>query len=197
MGEAKRRREAEARCRQTVLDGLSGDAATLARTAIALFENFIYPRRYTGGCYLTTMFLSRYLREEHGVETEPVVGYVNDGTDNIFVSHAWLEYGGLKTDLTLNVVEHAHAVPNGAALVLDRVLREGSVRHTYHREISAAGLAQNAAMMNDPDLRRLLLHKQQEHRDMLERAATPAATKAFMDAAPPGVRYEDMKRAVV
>lgn len=196
MGESKRRREAEAQARRAVLEGLSADASIVAVTAIALFENFVHPRRYTGGCYLTTLFLSRYLLEEHGIATEAIVGYVNDGTDDIFISHAWLEFGGLKTDLTLNVVEHVHAVPNGAALVLDRVLRAGRVRHSYHREISSAGLARNAAMMGDPDLRRLLLHKEQEHRDMGQRVATPAAMRAFMDAAPPGLRYEDLKRSV-
>lgn len=196
MGESKRRREAEAQARTSVMAGLSGDAAVVATTAIALFERFIHPRRYTGGCYLTTMFLNRFLREEHGIETDAVVGYVNDGTDDIFISHAWLEFDGLKTDLTLNVVEHIHAIPSGAAIVLDRVLREGKVRHTNHLEISAVGLAQNAAMMAMPDLLPIVLHKEREHRDMLLRAATPEAMKAYMDAAPAGVRYEDMFQAI-
>lgn len=196
MGEATRRRQEEARLRAQVLDGLSGDAVVIAHTAVALFERFVLPKRYTGGCYLTTMFLNRFLREEHDIATQAFVGYVNDGTDDIFMSHAWLEFEGLKTDLTLNVVEHGHALPNGAALVLDRVLREGKVRHSYHLAPTEAGLAQNREMMAVRDLRAIMLHKEQEHRDMVTRAATPEAMAAYMDGAPTGLRYEDMRQAV-
>ena len=196
MGEATRRRQEEARLRAGVLDGLSGDAAMIATTAIALFERFVLPKRYTGGCYLTTMFLNRFLREEHDIATQAVIGYVNDGTDDIFTSHAWLEVEGLKTDLTLNVVEHGHAVPNGAALVLDRVLREGKVRHSYHLQPTEAGLNQNRSMMDVPELRALLQHKDREHREMLDRAVSAKAMASFMAGAPPGLRYEDMRGAV-
>ncbi len=196
MGEAKRRQQEQARARASVLHGLEGHAAIVATTAIALFENYVWPRRYTGGCYLTTMFLSRYLREERGVTVKPVVGYVNDGTDDIFMSHAWIEFEGLKTDLTLHLLSPNFHAPSGCVLILDRTFRQGEVQHSYHVEQTPAGQAQTQMLMSDPSLRGIVLHKEREHREMLARMADPAAVKTFMDGAPLGVRYGDMMAAV-
>lgn len=143
-----------------------------------------------------TMFLNRYLREEYGITTEAVIGYCNDSTDDVFFSHAWLELDVLKTDLTLNVVEHPHVVPNGAALVLDRVLREGAVRHSYHREPTEVGMAHNRVVTRDPELKAMLLHKDMKHRQMLACVTDPEAMAAFMDGAPTGLRYVDLLRSV-
>ena len=60
--------------------------------------------------------------------TLPVVGYVNDDTDDIFMSHAWIELNGRKVDLTLNVTEYQDVQLSGAVLILDQVLKPGQVR---------------------------------------------------------------------
>lgn len=193
MGEAKRRARQYEEAKTALLEDLSGDARIVADTSIAFFERFILPRRYIGGCYLTTMFLDTYLREERGVTVTPVVGYVNDGTDDIMISHAWIELDGRKTDLTLAFVEYGHA---GPLLVLDRELRPGAVQYSYHREQTNEGRAQYAALMDDPRMRPIVIHKEQEHADMLARIGDPAMTRAHMDAAPPGLRYEDLRDAI-
>ena len=96
----------------------------------------------------------------------PVVGYVNDGTDDIMILHAWIELNGRKTDLMLAFVEYGHA---GPLLVLDRELRPGAVQYSYRREQTDAGLARYAALMDDPQTRPLVIHKEQEHADVLAR----------------------------
>jgi hypothetical protein len=76
-----------------------------------------------------------------------VVGYVNDGTDDIMISHAWLDYNGKKTDVTLANTERPDMTPVGQVIVLNRVVRNGH-EYTYHLEQSPNGLAaetENAA----------------------------------------------------
>jgi len=192
MGEAKRRAVAFEAAKLNLLKSLSGDELVVAQTAIRLFERFILPKRYTGGCYLTSMILHRYLADEHGVETEVVVGYINDGTDDIFISHAWIEYAGLKTDLTIHLTEDP--ILRGSLIVSDGILLTGRATYTYHRQRTQAGLLQEMAMMKE--LGPLVVHKAEEHQLMLARAANPALMKAYLDAAPEQQGYDAMKRAL-
>ena len=196
MGESQRRKAAMIQAHLQVMEGLTADKTTIAKTAISLFENFVLPLRYNGGCYLTTMFLHRYLREEAGIITEPTVGYVNDGTDDIMMSHAWLEFDGLKTDITLYILDPVSAAPNGSVLILDRVLHAGEVQHSYHREQTVAGAAKTNEMLADPRLRALVQHKEREHREMLARMTDPDLAATYMAQAPSGLRYADLCTAV-
>lgn len=195
MGEAKRRAKAYAKAKEDLLSSVEGDDLAVAGAAITLFERFIEPRRYTGGCYAMTMFLALYLRE-HNVIAEPVIGYVNDGTDDIFISHAWLEHANRKVDLTIHLTEHADAQLPGGLLVLGHVLRPGKVQHSYSRKLTAAAQSQYDLMSADPQMKMLLEHKDNEHRQMQERASDPEKMQAFLDAAPPGLRFCDMRQVL-
>lgn len=198
MGEAKRRAEAYAKARAALFGaiGADGDARIVAETAIALFERFVLPLRYTGGCYLTTMFLHRYLAEERGITTDPVVGFVNDGTDDIMVSHAWLEHRGRRADITLHLTDPEMGL-SGDLIVLDHVLRPGTVTYSYHRELNTAGKTANAAVVAAGGFGAMLVqHKLTEHAMMQERMAKPEAMTAHQAAAPPGLRYADMRAAI-
>jgi hypothetical protein len=67
MGQAKRR-NAEVQKWQA---SLSPEEKAVADTAQRLLQRFIDPSEATGMCYRQTFF---------GIQTTPVVGYVNDGT---------------------------------------------------------------------------------------------------------------------
>lgn len=196
MGQAKHREDAYWRAKSELFATLDGDAQIVAKTAISLFERFVLPKRYTGGCYVTSMFLHRYLLDERGITTQPVVGYVNDGTDEIFMSHAWVEFDGRKVDLTLHLTEHSDVQLPGALLILDQILRPGHARHTYYTSLTPAAEAQNAVTAKDPDLAALLRYKALEHRQMTERAADPLAMSAYLASAPPELGYAAMRAAV-
>lgn len=194
MGEAKRRAAAYAAAKRTLLGSLMGDSLTVAETALTLFERFILPTRYTGGCYLTSMILHRYLKQERGIETDVVVGFINDGTDEIFISHGWLEHEGRKIDLTANITvlpEH-----RGPLLVLDQVLRPSEVTYTYHRERTPAGIAADMEMLGHPDLANIVRDKADEHRAMLAFASNPALMEAYVNSAPREQGYEAMTAAL-
>jgi hypothetical protein len=194
-GEAKRRATAYANAKESLLSSVGGDDLVVANAAITLFERFIATKRYTCGCYVTAMFLALYLRE-HTINAEPVIGYANDSTDDIFMSLAWLEHGGRKVDLTIHLTDYADAQLPGDLLVLDHVLRPSNVQHTYSRELTAAAQAQYEAMAADPQMKMLLQHKDQEHWQMQDRASDPEKIKAFPEAAPLGLRFSDMRQVL-
>jgi hypothetical protein len=192
MGEAKERARAYEQAKARVLQDLEGEALIVAKTAITVFEKFILPGRHTAGCYLITMVLNRFLATEHGIVTDPVVGYVNDGTDDIMISHAWLEHNGLKTDLTLNILDPYLGAEPGSLLVQDYVLRTGVLDYSYHRNRTAPALLAIQGMLRDPALTALVRHKEVEHQEMLARSRTPLLMNAFLDAAPPGLSYDEI-----
>jgi hypothetical protein len=142
------------------------------------------------------MTLHRYLKDERGIETEVVVGYVNDGTDDIYMSHGWLEHEGLKTDLTLYLTEHPDVQLAGNLLVADQVLRPGAATHTYHRQRPVVGLRKEMDMMNDPDLAPIVAHKAQEHLSMVARAKNRTLLDAYLNMAPKELSYEAMTAAL-
>ena len=132
MGEAKKRR---ARI-QAWSDGLSVEELLICQAALGLYNRFLEPSGATGMCYRMTFFLSLYLKERHGLETVVRVGYINDGTDEIYASHAWLEYNGKKIDLTLANTERPEIQLTGDMLVLDYPFNKGRANYTYHFELT-------------------------------------------------------------
>jgi hypothetical protein len=190
MGDAKRRAAAYDAAKAKLLESVTGDTRVVAEAAIKLFEGFILPRRYTGGCYLTTMILSRFLKQERGIETEAIVGYINDGTDDIFISHGWLAHAGSKTDLTINLTDMPEF--RGPLLVHDQVLRPGNVTYTYHRERTPEALAADMKMLADPRTTKIARHKAEEHQTMFARASSPSLMEAYINMAPRDQGYEAM-----
>lgn len=197
MGEATQRARAYAEAKAELLEALTDpESQAVATAAIQLFERFVLPNRYTGGCYLTTMFLHRYLADECGITTVPVVGYVNDGTDDIMISHAWNEHQGRKVDVTLNLVDPQISL-SGDLLVLDHALRPGRAVYSYHAALNAAGEAANAAITNGGGFpAQLLRHKQAEHEEMMAKMVQPALMDQHQALAPPGLRYADMRASL-
>ena len=81
-------------------------------------------------CYRLTYLLHLYLLQR-GIDTTPVIGYVNDGTDDIFMSHAWLEHQGKKVDLALGQTQRPDLNVPGDVLVLDYPIRRAR-SYSYH-----------------------------------------------------------------
>jgi gamma-glutamylcyclotransferase len=55
-----------------------------------------------GACYRASFFLAYHLKQRFGIEGIARVGFVNDGTDDLFSSHAWYELDGKITDLGIS-----------------------------------------------------------------------------------------------
>lgn len=186
MGEARRK----AADLQKWLDALTEEERVVYQSARALFDRFIHPERVSEMCYHSVFFLHEYIKNNHGIIVEPVIGYINDGTDEVLMSHAWLEFSGKKTDVSLAFTSRPEINPPGQLIYLDRVFGRGQV-YSYHREMSEAGRAAleefritgNAAMVD---------HKEREHAGMLAMAEDHGRIRTYLDSAPKGMTYEEI-----
>jgi hypothetical protein len=179
-----RRRSAEV---QKWLASLSPEESLVADAAQRLLLRFIDPSEATGMCYRLTFFLHLYLMDR-GIKTTPIIGYVNDGTDDVFVSHAWLDYARKKTDLALGRAERPDLNPPGDILILDFPFRRAG-KYTYHLTMSAAAIAVENEWLNDPRGAGVVRHKAAEHEAMERRALNAHDMRLFLDHAPDGLTY--------
>jgi hypothetical protein len=190
MGQAKRR----ANKNKQWLDSLTAEERVIADTAEKSLRKFLEPTGSTGMCYRMMFFLHLYLLEK-GIKTVPVVGYVNDGSDDVMISHAWLEYNGKKTDVTLASSADPDLNPIGQVIVLDRITRNGCT-YSYHLQNSPQGLAVETEYLRDQRSAQIVNMKRAEHSAMLTRARNPSEMRKFLDAAPDKITYEVLKATV-
>lgn len=190
MGEAKRKQRALELWRAT----LSPDQIKVAEVSQALLDRFLLPMRSMGMCYRMTAFLTERLLAE-AVALEPIVGYVNDGTDDVMISHAWIESNGRRTDLTLGITEVPDVQLPGEVIILDRIVRPGR-RYSYHREMTEAGRRKWEEMRGDPTVRAAIEKKEEEHKKMSDVMRTSASRRHYLDAAPDGLTYERLAALV-
>ncbi|MGI2036269.1 hypothetical protein ACRQ1B_28240 [Rhizobium panacihumi] len=183
MGQAKQK----AKLLDVWKSGLSGDEMVLFDAAYKLHNNVIKSRNATGMCYHSVFFLYLHLKEKHGIDSSPVIAYVNDGTDDIFISHAWLEFNGKRTDVSLAVTDPRIGVA-GQLIILDRVFKAGH-EYGYFREIPEVGLKKNEELCLS-GMRTLLERKEKEHHAMLKRVGDDSAIRAYLDAEPNGFNFE-------
>ncbi|MDB0527204.1 hypothetical protein LBW56_10930 [Ralstonia solanacearum] len=201
MGEVKRRAEEIAvlkRAQNAWPAGLSSDERAIADTALRLHERLVVAKNFVGGCYHLAFFLRRFLHREHGVEVVPRVGYVNDGTGDIMTSHAWIEFQGKKTDISLTRTEYPEMQLPGELLVLDQVLCKGVASYTYHLEMTMEAEAQERSLVASgylPLMMRVqIAQKRKEHADMVERSSDDTKIDAYLAVAPAGLNYESLVR---
>jgi hypothetical protein len=190
MGQAKRRSASI----QKWLGGLSPEEKQIVDVAQRLLTQFIEPSAATGMCYRLTYFLHLYLLEL-GIKTSPVIGYVNDGTDDVFMSHAWLEYEGKKTDLTLARAERPDLNPPGDVLIVDFPYRRLG-KYTYHLNKTPAALAVDNTWLKDPQGAGIVRQKAVEHEAMESRARSADEMRNFLDSAPDGITYDRFKSII-
>jgi len=77
----------------------------VVQAAINLWEKFVRTKGMTGGCYYLALFLRKFLKNEHGIQVEVVVGWVVQKGSKSATSHAWIEYQGKITDISLGSTE--------------------------------------------------------------------------------------------
>lgn len=186
MGEAKRK----ARDLQQWLDALTVEERVVYCTARALYDRFIRPERVTEMCYHSVFFLHEYIKNSHGIIVEPTIGYINDGTDEVFISHAWLDFRDKKTDVSLTFTSRPEINPPGQLIYHDRVFGQGHA-YSYHLEMPNAGrvaleeirISGGANMVDKKD---------REHTRMLALAEDRSQIRTYLDSAPKGMTYEEI-----
>lgn len=148
-----------------------------------------------GACYRSAFFLHYHLKKKFGIKGEAKVGFVNDGTDELFSSHAWYELNGQVTDLAISRPLRPEIQQRGPLLILGRELQPGW-RWTYHIKPSAEGEQAFKRLLADPRSRSLAAENEALHRMMLETAKDDDAIRVYLDGAPDGLTYQVLAKRV-
>ncbi|WP_150428101.1 hypothetical protein [Dechloromonas sp. CZR5] len=200
MGEAARRRAeiAALKVRNAVwLDSLSPIERTIAVVAQATYDRVVVGMSMTEACYNLAFFLQEHLRRKHEIQTEVVVGWINDGQWEGAASHAWLEYHGKKTDISLHKTSHPDSQPPGDLIIIDHVVKRGECAYTYWTDLPAAAEQELRCMRNESqELAGIVAHKDREHARIHELSKLPDGANQYFRDAPPQCSYEYLARVV-
>lgn len=185
MGEAKHKKK--------LLESYSNEEKIIFNLANRIHTRLILGMGVVGLCYYATFLLRAILEKEYKIKSDAIVGYINDGETDHMMSHAWLEYGGKKTDLTLTRVNEPNLT--GPLLILDQKFEDrGAAEYTYHLQTNAAGeRAEQEGIAAGYGA--LVKHKKQEHAKMGALAGLPIEQLIdFLNTAPFGTYDEIVKR---
>lgn len=195
MGQAKRRRDEIDKLKSREVDWLATLDVThraIATTAINAFENIVIKNDLTGGCYNLAFFLREYLKRERDIAVEMVVGWVTDSSWSGAISHAWIEYGGKKTDISIWNTEHPEAQLPGAVLLHDFVYRRGQTTYTYHHVLPESARQFLHIAASDTEFGALYRHKEAEHSNIKQLASRSSGAVEYFSNAPTEMRYESL-----
>lgn len=195
MGQAQRRKTEISMIKQKYtnwLESLSQVERDVALVVKNTHERIVKGKSLFGGCYLLTFFLQRYLKNEKGIQTTAVVGWVNDGTTPLMISHAWLEFEGKKIDITLTHTEHPDVQLTGDLVILDYVVNEGKTKYTYHLKRPPAALL---ALRELRDKMPWAVNaKEAEHTRMSEISSSEMMIDMYLQHAPSDRNYDALAR---
>ena len=123
-------------------------------TIIAVAKSFIKVcAPNSGACYRCAFFLRLFLKEKYGYEGQAVIGFVNDGTDDLYPSHAWYEFKCQTTDLAISQPLRPDVQPAGP-LTIQGICFSPGHEYSYHRERPMSALLALREMISDPELGR-------------------------------------------
>jgi hypothetical protein len=200
MGESRRRKaeiESLKRAQDQWLAGLTPAERTAAEVSERTHTRLVERKGLVGGCYLLAFFLNELLHTGYSVETELVVGWVNDGTWPGLASHAWVELGGKKIDISVTQTDVADSQLTGDLLILDRVVRPGAAKYAYYREApdKAVEYVQQAVRSGDLPAE-AVESKTQEHAYIAGLARTREGIRTYFTRNPPDRTFEALARIV-
>jgi hypothetical protein len=181
MGEAAKRKALQEKWRS----GLIPEERIVVDVAAALLP--ILPD--AGACYRMSLFLKYYLQHRHNLQGEAIIGYVNDGTDQLYSSHAWFTFRSRVTDLAISRPLHPDLQKAGPLVIHGQEIRTGW-RWTYHKTRPPEGEIQTRQLLLDPSVGRQMREAEDLHQAMAATAKNDDLIRAYLDRAPDGLTYE-------
>ena len=142
-----------------------------------------------GACYRSSLFLRYYLKTRHDIDGVAKVGFVNDGTDNLFPSHAWYELDGRITDLAISRPLNVDTQRRGPLLILGHEM-QGGWPWTYHAERNLEGAQIVEELLADSRTRGEVAEMEEIHRRMVETSKRDDLIRVYLDGAPDGLTYD-------
>lgn len=200
MGEAKRRANEIAKFKaeqSSWLANLTPAEKVILQLSQRLEERLVRGQGFTEGCYHLAFFMTRYLADQ-GVAVTPIIGWVNDGTWDGVASHAWVEYEGRITDVSMTRTSHPEHQPSGSMIVLDQILKKSGAEYTYYQNDDPRALKAVAMQRIDLQLGPVQAQKDDQHRQMLKIAEPGHLDRidAYLAGAPSGLKFNDLKQLV-
>lgn len=147
----------------------------------------------SGACYHTSFFLYYYLKMRHGIEGRVEVGFINDGTDPLYASHAWYVYQGRITDLAVSRPFDPSSNWRGPVIILGKEVVAGW-KWSYHTETSRRGreAIKNLLTTASANPYDVISVAKQTHIRMSQAARSDEAIRAYLDQSPRGCTYLDL-----
>jgi hypothetical protein len=129
------------------------------------------------------------LQYRHNIQGEAIVGYVNDGTDQLYSSHAWFMFRDKMTDLAISRPLRPELHKPGPLVIHGQQLRPGW-RCTYHKTRPPEGEIQIERLLSDPSVGPQMRDAKDLHLLMAATAKNDALIRAYLDRAPDGLTYD-------
>jgi hypothetical protein len=176
------------------LGQLDEDGALVVNTSLRLLKRF---PALEGACYRYAFFLRLYLKERFGLDGKAVIGFVNDGTDNLYSSHAWYKFRGRITDLAISAPLHPEVQLRGP-LTIHGIEFEPGHPWTYHRQRPDIGNEMMAQFLSECDLAtaRALQELEAQHRRLTLFATNDALIRNYLDGCTDGWTYSEIAAAM-
>ena len=165
------------------------------RTVLAVAQKVYLALPMEGVCYRASFFLRYHLKTQFGIDGMARVGFVNDGTDDLFASHAWYEFGGRITDLAISRPLDPTLQRPGPLVILGREFQPGW-KWTYHTERSEAAKRIIDGLLADRETRYHIGQAEKLHKMMSAVAQQDDRIRTYLDGAPDGMTYEVLKNRV-
>ncbi len=125
MGEATRRKSEY----NAWIAGLDNEERHVVETAYSLYK--ILP---PAACYRASLFLQYHLKKCYNIEGNAVIGFVNDGTDNLYSSHAWYVFQDKMTDIAISRPMNPSIQNAGHLIIHGNIIKAGWEKWNYHTE---------------------------------------------------------------
>lgn len=201
MGEAKRRRIEIENIKTAAKDRVSklaGPKRVVAEVAIATFEKFVMANDMVNGCYQLAFFLSEYLLREKQIETKRVFGWVTNAQKLSYgMAHAWIEFNGQITDVSIFNNESPDILPPGAVLVHGINYREGILAYEYHVELPRENRAQRDALGELSPINLMELKRREDEFSFLKEISNrPGGAHDYFSEVLADTTYDDYKATI-
>lgn len=173
--------------------GLTATDACILEVAYKLYVSQQQP----GTCYNAAFFLCYYLKKHHGIDGHVEVGFIHDGVNDRFSSHAWYVHKGRIVDIAISRPLNPHLIYPGPLTILGCDIIEGW-KWQYFTADSEQGraartqLEKNAA--NNPN--DVAAIAKQIHVRMANIATSKSLMRAYLDRCPPGMSYRDLVKSI-
>jgi hypothetical protein len=184
MGEAARKKAERAKWVATLDDK--------ERTVVSVAERLLACLPPFGACYRASLFLQYHLEREHGIHGSAVIGYVNDGTDKLYGSHAWYQFRDKMTDIALCRPLRPEVQKSGSLVIHGRTISSGWT-YSYHTVRPPEGLAMIEAFLADPRTAPSTAEYEALHRQMKLTATSQDLIRAYLDGADDGGTYDVLR----